>query len=247
MDMIYCHGLPGSPTELQPLAPAARLNGVTSLDRLAWPSASYAEGVLAAFDAIDTPAPVDVAGFSLGAMAALHIAAHRPTRVRELILISPAAPLELGDFLPAMAGRPVFDAARRGEFALRLLSAAQGALASLAPRFMLNTMFASSTAAEQRLLQGRDFRAMVIGGLRDCLGPRQRAYRAELAAYVQPWAHILDLVSCPSEIWQGDEDAWTPPIMAEALQARLGPQASLRMLKGLGHYTTLKTVLAENA
>jgi pimeloyl-ACP methyl ester carboxylesterase len=47
------------------------------------------------------------------------------------------------------------------------------------------------------------------------------------------------------EIWQGDEDAWTPADMSRALKARLGADASLHLRPGLGHYTTLQAALAE--
>lgn len=247
MDFVYCHGLPGSPAELQPLVSAERLRSFAALDRLAWRGTSYARGVAAALDSLGITAPVDVVGFSLGAMAALHIAAARPEVLRKLILVSPAAPLELGDFLPAMAGRPVFDAARRGTLALRSLSAAQWTAASLAPNFLIKTMFANTSAAEQDLLDAPAFKNMIADGMRQCLGPRQDAYRAELKAYVTPWSDILARVSCEIEIWQGDQDTWAPIGMARALQAHLPQGTHLRICEGLGHYGTLREALTQRA
>ena len=247
MNFVYCHGLPGAPTELRALAPAEHLRGARLLDRLTQKPATYADRVCSGFDALNISEPIDVVGFSLGAMAAAHIAAYRPTMVRKLVLISPAAPLELGDFLPAMAGRPVFEAARRGAFSLRLLSGIQSIMASLAPDFMLKTMFATSNAAERDLLANPAFAGMVVEALKQCLGGQQAAYRADLDTYVRPWVHVLDAVTCQTEIWQGDEDTWTPPEMARALTTRLQPRATLNILEGLGHYTTLQAVLARRS
>lgn len=246
MSLIYFHGLPGSPTELEPLASAEQLRRVFPVDWLATRGATYAESVVAAFDSHGIDGPIDVAGFSLGAMAALHIAALRAEKVRKLILISPAAPLELGDFLPQMAGRPVFEAARRGAFALRCLSTVQGVAAAIAPDLMLQTMFANSAPAERLLLDAPGFRATLKESMRQCLGRRQQAYGDELRAYVRPWADILAGVSCDVEIWQGDQDTWTPMAMAQALQSHLG-RATLKVCAGLGHYSTLREALAQRA
>lgn len=247
MDFVYCHGLPGAPTELRALAPAEHLRGARLLDRLTQKPATYADRVCSGFDALNISEPIDVVGFSLGAMAAAHIAAYRPAQVRKLVLISPAAPLELGGFLPAMAGRPVFEAARRGALSLRLLSSVQSIMASRVPDFMLKTMFATSNAVERDLLTNPAFVGMVVEALRQCLGAQQEAYRAELVTYVRPWAHVLDAATCETEIWQGDEDTWTPPDMARALTTRLQPRANLNILEGLGHYTTLQAALAQRA
>jgi pimeloyl-ACP methyl ester carboxylesterase len=243
--ILYCHGLPGSPEELAVFDPSAAARHVHALDRLSQPHASYEARVLAAFDEATVDGPVTVAGFSLGAMSAARIAAKRAPMVRKLILISPAAPLQLGDFLPAMAGKPVFEAAQRGEALLRIFTALQASLVALAPNRILETMFSKSPEADKRLLVSPGFRDVVTSGLRNCLGPRQAAYRSELRAYVQPWAGVLDEIRCETEIWQGSDDDWTPPAMAQALKTRLGAHATLKPCVGLGHYSTLLAALAQ--
>ncbi len=106
---IYCHGLPGSAAELQLFGGQDRkgASGVC-LERL---QPDWQDRLLAAFDAarahLDGPT-VRLVAFSLGTMSALHIAAKRPDAVEAVDLISAAAPLELGDFLPRMAGKAVF-------------------------------------------------------------------------------------------------------------------------------------------
>lgn len=241
---LYCHGLPGSPGELSAFETPPPLQHVYGLDRLSDRRRNYQERLLAAFDRLSVDEPVAIAGFSLGAMSALHIAAERSHLVRKLILISPAAPLELGEFLPAMAGRPVFEAARSGDWSLRVFTAIHASMVALAPRLAMSTMFRTSPEAERALFSSKRFEDVVVGGLRDCLSSHQDSYRSELQAYVRPWAHVLDKVQCETEIWGGSSDDWTPMEMSEALKARLGDRATLNICAGLGHYSTLHAALS---
>ncbi|ANP47300.1 alpha/beta fold hydrolase [Candidatus Viadribacter manganicus] len=243
MSAVYCHGLPGSPTEWRAFAPSRQL---LSLDRLGQLDPTYESNVLEAFDALNLDAPTNIIGFSLGAMAAIHIAARRPLKAHRLILVSPAAPLELGNFLPSMAGKPVFEAAQRGALSLQLLTIAQNALLSVAPKAMLQTMFATSAVAERGLLADPSFQTMLVDGMKQCFGSHQRAYQNELIAFVRPWAHLLDNISCDVTIWQGEQDSWTPPAMSAALQSRLGSKASVHTLNGRGHYGALKDLLTSH-
>lgn len=93
---IYCHGLPGSAREISMLVDSDESNilvmGPNDIERF--------ETVIGSKQ-IET---AHVIGFSLGAMAAIEIAAKYPQLSKKLSLIAPAAPLELGDFLPDMAG-----------------------------------------------------------------------------------------------------------------------------------------------
>ena len=114
---VYFHGLPGYPDEFRLFAPQALLASTITPDRLKSPGASYEQSLLASFDEATEEAtqPLTLLGFSLGTMAALRIAARRPRKVDRILLATPAAPLESGNFVPAMAGRPVCKAAQRGD------------------------------------------------------------------------------------------------------------------------------------
>jgi pimeloyl-ACP methyl ester carboxylesterase len=236
--ILYCHGLPGSPHELRALG-APPPGRIVALDRLVRHEETYESRVLSAFDAVGIQDAATVAGFSLGAMAAIHIAARRPGRVRNLVLISPAAPLQLGDFLSAMAGRSVFEAAQRGGASLRLLSTAQWIASGVAPSALIGLMFRSGSDAERRLAALPGFRQDIVRSVRHCTGRAYLAYRDELRAFVRPWQNVIDQVACPVEIWHGDADDWAPLSMAQALRTRLGERASLTVREGLGHYSTL--------
>lgn len=248
--IIYCHGLPGSAAELRLFGAQARDEAPAHcLDRLAAGDglADWHARLLLAFDVAmaraDRPT-VRLAAFSLGAMSALHVAAKRPDAIEGLDLISPAAPLELGDFLPRMAGRAVFEAAAANSGALRRLGRAQSLLTTVMPGLLMKVMFGGAGPSEQALLADADFRAMVRDGLTKSLGPCRRAYEDELRAYVRPWSEVLSGVRCPVRLWHGDEDRWAPLDMAHALAQAL-PTAQVVVLPGLGHFGALKRALPE--
>ena len=75
--VVYCHGLPGCPTELGAFGAATRLQHIRPLHRLAHSRGNFEADLLAAFDALEIKEPSVVVGFSLGAMSAIHLAARR--------------------------------------------------------------------------------------------------------------------------------------------------------------------------
>lgn len=231
---LYLHGLPGGAEELSLGAAAA---GWTVPDRLGW-RLGYEAGLAALAE--NLPPRCQLFGFSLGAMTALRLAALQPDRVERVTLASAAAPLELGSFLSAMAGAPVFRAAAERPDRLARMTAAQAALARLAPGLVLRLLFAGTDAGEGRL--ARRHRALLTMLLRRSYGPGRAAYLAELAAYVAPWAWHLAAVQAPVTLHHGASDRWSPPAMAEALAAAL-PRARLVRHAGLGHYRTLAAAL----
>ena len=226
--LLYCHGLPGGAAELA-LADA----DLPVLDRrqitdLAQPSPCLPDGAL------------HLIGFSLGASFALRLAAHHPGRVAKLTLISAAAPLELGNFLPDMAGQAVFRLARRPAL-FRAVTGVQGAIAHAAPGVLASQLIATCDPSDRKLLQGSGKPAF-IAALQQGYGTNRLAYLREVCAYVRPWANLLDQVHCPVELHHGSADLWAPAAMSDALHTAL-PQSSLTRHDGLGHYSTLVEVM----
>jgi len=242
---VYFHGLPGTPDEVDAFAPEALRARTIRTDRLSAPGQKHEQSLLSAFDDATrhVTEPLVLIGFSLGAMAALRVAARRPARTARVLLASPAAPLELGDFLPSMAGRIVFEAARRGEWTLQALSIGQSAMLALNWQGLRRQMLQGVSPAERSLMETPEASSALHSGLRHCLGRQRKAYHRELQAFVKPWSDVVSAVTQPVEIWQGTQDTWTPPAMAQALQTRLGPRATLQTCEGLGHYSTLAAML----
>ena len=233
--MIYFHGLPGSADELNLLeSPIGIVPEVLNpLD----------------FEAFDrhytSVAPVKLIGFSLGAFSALKLAAARPKAISELVLISPAGPLELGPFLDEMAGAPIFKMAKSSSTAFPLLTAAQAMAARTFPRLMLNQMFANSCEAEKTLLNSPSTVQSLVNGLKHALWNQAPQYRRTITEYVRPWAAELSKIQCPCRVYHGERDDWVPLGMAQALFDRLPPESSFSVEDGLGHYSTLIKVLPQ--
>lgn len=247
--IVYLHGAPGSCGELalvdgdNALGPDIytpdrfridpQVDIDTAFDRLA--AMICKEG--------DTR-PIHLIGFSLGAFAALQVASRLGDNVVRLDLISAAAPLELGNFLPDMAGRAAFRAAATGSWKFGALARLQATLARFMPGMFTSMLFSSAAPADRALLAGEGFRARYRDVLRASFVDGGAGYRREVAAYVRPWAGCLANVSADTTLWHGNADNWAPFAMAEALQAALPSGAKLNRLAGLSHYSALAAALS---
>lgn len=234
---IYCHGLPGSAAELSAIIP----NGVATPTTLAPLD-------LAGFDRALSNASSDKAhiiGFSLGAMTALKIASQRPHHISQISLIAPAAPLELGNFLPDMAGGPLFKVAQKGVIPFKLFTAFQSLGVKIARKPIISTMFAGSPKADMELLSDGAFYSVLANGLKSSLGRENKAYREAVLAYVKPWADELSAITAPINIYHGTKDSWTPIEMAYALQKEIPSNVKVTPLANLGHYSALHKAVPE--
>lgn len=248
---VYFHGAPGAPEEAAAFDDAARSAGVTLIcvDRFACDPTlvgeAYYRALAQAILALADGRRVDLIGFSLGGFVALQTCRHLGGAVRRLHLVSAAAPLETGDFLDAMAGKPVFQAARASPFGFRLMSLWQGWLARHAPGALFRLLFASAAGADRALAADPSFRAAIVGVLRASLTAGQDGYIRDVRAYVRPWADSLADVGVETCIWHGDADNWAPVGMARALAHRLPGRVQVEILPGLSHYSCLYQALPE--
>ncbi|MEQ1689631.1 MAG: hypothetical protein ABL874_13745, partial [Sphingopyxis sp.] len=151
---FYFHGQPGGVGELALLGGAPTTSDWMCYDRSRVIS-MRGEGC---FDALAARVlrdaggqPCRLIGFSLGAMAALQIAERLGEAVERIDLISAAAPLQLGDFLPHMAGRPLFELAAHHPGLFGLVAGAQGLLARFAPRLLARSLLATGMGADAAL------------------------------------------------------------------------------------------------
>ncbi|WP_420859597.1 alpha/beta fold hydrolase [Marivivens marinus] len=244
--VFFCHGMPGSKADATLLRKANPKLNIVAIDLLgfaprdadlAFSKALNAEEVVAEKDKIV------LTGFSIGAMAAIKIAAAHPNIVSRLILISPAAPLSLGDFLPQMAGRTVFELALARPMLLRALTAFQGLIARWSPDRVVGLLFRNCGEAEKALLEDPDFKTSLTQALMESFVRCPDAYLAYINAYVSDWKDSLDLLTCPVELWHGSKDTWSPPQMSFALCNTFGEKAKLRLIEGTEHYSTMAQVI----
>jgi len=154
--VVYLHGVPGDATEGAWFADAATRAGVDlhCLERsniaLDLQGEPYFQAIARRIDGLAAGAPYVVVGFSLGAFVAMRTAPYLAGRATRMHLVSAAAPLEGGDFLPHMAGQPVFRAARASNLRLRLLIGIQKFLAAAAPGVMVRLLFAAAPGRRSR-------------------------------------------------------------------------------------------------
>jgi len=234
-NFIYCHGLPGSAEELHFLTrddnKPVHVFGPQHQDEID--------------EAINSTLgqPLHIIGFSLGAMAAIKLAVKYEGVVSRVSLISPAAPLELGNFLPQMAGKFVFQLASKSNFQFRLLTALQKAGVGISSEFAINAMFKGSPESETALLKNPEFKKAIEFGLKDSYGKNNAAYRRAVHEYVRPWAHYLANIKCPVSIYHGVLDNWAPIEMAYTLRGEITSKVEVIEYPDLGHYSTLRKAL----
>jgi pimeloyl-ACP methyl ester carboxylesterase len=245
---VYLHGQPGSPDELG-LVPAARPADLLAPDRAAdrpdLPFGPYLDHLTATVLARYPTGPVRLVGFSLGAVVALEVASRIVDRDVRLDLVSPAAPLALGDFLPDMAGGAVFGLAARSPALFALLTRLQGGLARVAPGLLFGQVFAGAAGADADLARDPAFQATIRRILRNGLAAGAEGYQREVLGYVAWRPERLSDLTHPVTLWQGEADTWTPPTMARALAQALPGAPTLRTFPGLSHYSTLQAALPE--
>ncbi|WP_164157317.1 alpha/beta fold hydrolase [Sandarakinorhabdus rubra] len=188
--------------------------------------------------------PLTLIGFSLGAPAALAVARDLGKRVAQVHLVSPAAPLALGDFLDDMAGGTLFRMAQSRPRLFRMAVHLQSLLAQTAPNFLLDRLFATAAGKDRALFREPAFRQAMAQVLREGLGRDPRGFIADVAAYVADGGADLAHVGAPVTIWQGTQDNWTPPAMARALAGALPGPVTLHLLPGCSHYSALRAALA---
>ncbi|MEN9717947.1 MAG: hypothetical protein RIQ99_825 [Pseudomonadota bacterium] len=240
LPIVYCHGMPGGSGEWAACAPVGQSAFAPDRNAPITPAALSAQ-VRAEFGT----APVRLVGFSLGAPVALALAGELGDQAACIDLVSPAGPLQLGDFLNAMAGGPLFMLAARHPRLFRGVARLESLIARAAPAFLFDRLFASAAGADRALRSDQVFRAAIAQTLRTGLGHNPRGFIHEVTAYIADWRAMLSEFDRPVTIWQGDADNWTPPTMSAALAAALPGPVTLRHLPGCSHYSTLQAALAQ--
>ncbi|SDX76665.1 Pimeloyl-ACP methyl ester carboxylesterase [Ruegeria halocynthiae] len=240
--VVFCHGMPGSTADAELLSKANPGIEVIALNLLSFEPKAIDAELCDAIDALVSKTDdecVHVVGFSIGAMAAIKVAASRPNLVCQLTLISPAAPLFIGDFLPKMAGKSVFELAMKRPRILRFLTCLQSLLTRFFPETMVKVLFAKCGAAERVLLEEETFNSIVKKALSESFVQSPAAYLAFISAYVADWSETLSAVQCDVVLWHGTNDTWSPVEMSHSLKGVFGENATINLVQGAEHYSTL--------
>jgi len=164
------------------------------------------------------PVPAVWVGWSLGGLAALDLALHRPERVRGLVLVAaPVRFLRAPDWPDAVAPEVL------EQFAAGLAQDYRGTLM----RFLaLQTRGAAD---------GRDALRRLRESWVAVQPPRPRALRSGLALLRDTdLRDALPRLACPMLALAGERDTLVPPAAAAALAAAV-PDGRLEMVKGAGH------------
>jgi pimeloyl-ACP methyl ester carboxylesterase len=245
--LVYLHGFPGGPEELAAVGCAhpsiIAPNRQHDAPQLGF--SGYCAHLTQAIAAQTGQSPVTLIGFSMGSRMALEIASRLGPHVESVVLVSSVAPLDTGDFLPLMAGRPIFRAAMASPLLFRALSRAQAAMAHFAPHRLFDQVFAKVAGADAALTREPVFVRTVQAMVASTLAAGASGYRREVMAFVAPWHDLLSRIAAPVTIWHGEADNWTPIGMADVLAARLPNIRAVHRLPGLSHYSTLGVALTQ--
>jgi pimeloyl-ACP methyl ester carboxylesterase len=245
---VYFHGTPGTSEELTLVTDENWLNNI----RIVLPDR---DGQFAGdFDAMSTSlkarfsgARLHLVGFSMGGFVALQVASRLGPMVDRIDLVSAAAPLELGDFLPAMAGKHLFAAAIRSPLRFQFLVRAQAFLSAFAPALLHRALFKNVPHAEQKLAADPGFETTINRMTRASLFRNRLSYTREILAYVKPWSMVLPQIHAKTYLWHGADDTWTPVSMAHALAAALPNVVAVNIMPGRAHYSCLIEALPQIA
>ena len=207
-----------------------------------------ADDVLALADelGIDT---FGVLGMSVGGTFALACAAYHPDRVRAAALV--ATPGEAPRMDPPCtrddldaAGVAWYAALADGRLADKVEAVRPGFVSyrsEVAPEdpddVALAARWMSALPAEDRMLLAGRSPADLAGDAREALLVPD-GYLSDAALVFGRWPFDVAGIRCPATLWYGDRDANAPPRNGRWLADHL-PNATLRLLPGLGHLESL--------
>lgn len=243
---IYFHGAPGAVEECQLLDLAAKRGNrhIICFDRFSIDTnlsgAAYYKFIADAITAKVGNQKIDLIGFSIGAHVAIELNQILAGQVDELHLISAAAPLGAGDFLPHMAGKPIFDLAKNRSSIFSILVYFQSLIAKISPLMLFKMLFASASGSDKALIEQTEFKNFILPILKQSYTYSGRGFVRDVRLYVNWQMDLIDN-NAATYIWHGESDNWSPVAMADYLENEFS-QAKLINFPELSHYSTLYEV-----
>lgn len=249
--LIYFHGVPGGTSEINTFKNSAQKHAlhIVCQDRLALnycgSDTLYFQTLASDIKVLSEGRKVDIVGFSIGAFVALQVSRFIPGLVKSLHLVSPAAPLEAGNFLNHMAGKTVFQLAQKAPLVFKALSLWQKFLALYWPKILVKMLFATASAKDKDLVKNRQFQNEIQLILTDCFARNTQGYIRDIYRYVSPWHESLASVAVKTHLWHGEQDNWSPIGMSEYLHKQIPAQTFIHRMPGLSHYSCVYAAMPE--
>ena len=242
--VIYFHGAPGTIEECAVFDRYARHNNlrIVCLDRFSIQHTTdaepYYQQLAKHIKCFAGEESFDIIGFSIGAHVALEVSALLQQQIRNIHLISSAAPLNKGDFIDHMAGGLVFKLAMDRPLIFRFLTYCQKVMAVLAPKMLVRMLFATAAGKDHELIKAPDFNHHITAVLKQCFKNGSKGYLRDINFYVN-WTDDIDIQNSNVHLWHGTDDNWSPFSMAKYLRKAMHGDVHLEAMKGLSHYSCL--------
>jgi len=243
--LIYFHGAPGCKSELLWLnqyAEQYQLH-IICFERFSlsesYDNERYFDVLTQAVESVSKGRVVSLLGFSIGAFVTTKVLSMLSIPVKSIHLVSPAAPLSLGNFLPNMAGQKIFDAAKNNSALFNIVSAFQSLLVRLSPSFMFKMVFNNLRGRDQLLSENKAFKTMLYSILVSTFIEHVRGYKRDINAYVSSEHDYLFKINKKVHLWHGEKDNWSPIEMSHKLEESLGAGSLLHILPESSHYSCL--------
>jgi pimeloyl-ACP methyl ester carboxylesterase len=242
--VVYFHGAPGAVEECCIFDDYAKKHNleVFCFDRFTLDNAlsreSYYQQLASEIKLKANGQAVDVIGFSIGAHVALEVSALLSGQVRQIHLVSAAAPINAGAFLDNMAGGLVFKLAMKRPFFFSLLSHFQKVMAFVAPTMLVKMLFASAAGEDKQLSEMAEFKGFITPILKHCFQNCIQGYMRDIRLYTG-WRGELSTYTNHVQLWHGTKDNWSPLSMASYLRSEIPGAVSIQEMQGLSHYSCL--------
>ena len=242
--VVYFHGAPGAADEcsvFRKFAADKKLR-IICFDRFSIDKSVNGEDYYREIaDKISSEAKqgaVDLIGFSIGAHVAIEVRELLSCKVRQMHLVSAAAPISAGEFIQDMAGASVFRLARKIPFVFRALTQYQRLIAMLFPSLLVKIMFSTSRGKDSELVKQGSFSEFIEPVLKRCFVDRAQGYIRDVLLYVDWQPHVYT-DNGEIYIWHGAEDNWSPLAMADYLYETMPGVRNFEKMEGLSHYSCL--------
>jgi pimeloyl-ACP methyl ester carboxylesterase len=243
--VVYFHGAPGALEECSVFDEYANKHNlhIVCFDRFSIDSTiNGREYYLFIANAIKDKASgekLDIIGFSIGCHVAIETGILLGDQVKNLHLVSSAAPLESGRYLDEMAGAIVFKLAMKFPMAFRLLSYWQSLIFRVSPKLLYSMIFSSARGKDKALSESPEFTEYITPILANAYCSNINGYLRDVTQYVNPWVDTLSLCSIETHLWHGTEDNWSPASMATFLAEAISTCSGSTLVNGASHYSCL--------